>query len=325
MEKTIEKLVLAFVIISLALISLVYAKEDEIVVSLNNNPVAFNDDLGYPRVVNGRTLVPLRVISEDMGFNVKWNNSLRQVTVTDEKTTLILTIGSNKALVNGKEVSIDIREDGKVADTKAVIIKERTYVPLRFISENMGAKVDWERKAGKLYVYITQEGFTPPVINQPNKLEGTADYNDPKGNISKIINFLGEDVDERMSGQTETSYSPLKHLGTDSLFFYVIDRKEDGHNVEINIKNWYKPADHKGAEFEQELKDISPTVKEVLRFYLPETDDKLHKMIDDGFNFRWPENHNYIDTDISKIIGSSKKVKIVEDFGVLRIQIGDGQ
>ena len=76
---------------------------------------------------------------------------------------------------------------------------------------------------------------------------------------------------------------------------------------------------------EKELRTINPMVKEVLRFYLPDGYEKLYKIIDDGVNWRWDDASKYVNKDISNLIGSSKRVEIVDGYGGLRIEIGTGK
>lgn len=88
-----------------------------------------------PFINNERTLVPIRVISENLGYNVNWDNNSRKVTVKNSDKTIELFIGKKKVNVNGKDNSIDV----------APIIKnERTFVPLRFISESFDNDVKWD-------------------------------------------------------------------------------------------------------------------------------------------------------------------------------------
>ncbi|ERN51830.1 copper amine oxidase N-terminal domain-containing protein [Alkalihalophilus marmarensis] len=87
------------------------------------------------QVVNGRTLVPLRSVFEELGANVIWNQQQKTVTITHGAKKIMLKIDSNQVNVNGQPQTID------VAPT---IIGGRTYVPLRFISETIGAVVKWE-------------------------------------------------------------------------------------------------------------------------------------------------------------------------------------
>ena len=84
-------------------------------------------------IENGRTMVPLRFISEALGEKVDWKADTKTVIVGDNKASLV--IGEKEINANGKKIAID---------SPAVIKDSRTFVPLRAISEILGAKVDWE-------------------------------------------------------------------------------------------------------------------------------------------------------------------------------------
>lgn len=103
----------------------------QISVVLNGRPVVFDQP---PVIVNSRTIAPIRAIFEAMGAQVFWNETERTVTVRNETTTIQVKIDSTQAYVNGTE---------KILDVPAQIINSRTLVPVRFISESLGATVDW--------------------------------------------------------------------------------------------------------------------------------------------------------------------------------------
>ena len=85
-------------------------------------------------IENGNTLVPLRGIFEALGAEVIWNNSTRTIDATKGSNKIWLKIGSNVTKVNGKNVTV-------AAAPK--IVNGSTLVPLRFISESLGAEVLW--------------------------------------------------------------------------------------------------------------------------------------------------------------------------------------
>lgn len=87
-----------------------------------------------PKIVNDRTMLPIRFIAEALGAEVEWNGLEQKVTIVKDDIEIIITINSDKAIVNGKTVTLD---------SPAFIENDRTYLPLRFISENLGAKVEW--------------------------------------------------------------------------------------------------------------------------------------------------------------------------------------
>jgi hypothetical protein len=92
---------------------------------------------GKPFIKNGFTLVPVRFVVETLDADVAWDGDLRQVTIKDEwsGTTILLTIDSGIAIVNGKEEKLDV---------EALITGGSTYVPVRFIVENLGGKAGWD-------------------------------------------------------------------------------------------------------------------------------------------------------------------------------------
>jgi len=87
-----------------------------------------------PVVKNDRTMLPIRFIAEALGAKVGWNANEQIVTVTKDSTIIVITIGSDKALVNNKQV---------ILDSVAYIENDRTYLPIRFVTENIGADVKW--------------------------------------------------------------------------------------------------------------------------------------------------------------------------------------
>lgn len=96
-------------------------------------------------IVNGRTLVPLRVIFEELDAEVKWDAKTQTVHATRGKTNMSLKIGSTQTTLNGKTVRID---------TPAMIKQGRTYVPLRFVSESLGAEVKWDSVQNKALISL---------------------------------------------------------------------------------------------------------------------------------------------------------------------------
>lgn len=94
--------------------------------------------LDVPPVIEGdRTLVPLRGALEQFGASLDWRAESKRVTAKLGDKTVLLTIGSATALVNGRAVSLDV---------PAKVVNGRTLIPLRFVSEQIGLKVTWDGK-----------------------------------------------------------------------------------------------------------------------------------------------------------------------------------
>ena len=118
---------------------------DRVSLTLDGSPLTPDDVpalVQYPVGQNGRTLVPVRLIAERLGASVTWVPETRQVILLREESTIVLTLGSATALVNGQAMELP----GGVP--AAGVVKwegrESTMVPLRFVSEQLGATVDWD-------------------------------------------------------------------------------------------------------------------------------------------------------------------------------------
>ncbi len=88
-----------------------------------------------PIIRNGRTMLPARFIAENLGAEVGWDNDERKVTITKGDTEILIYIDSDTAKVNGEDVKLD---------SPAFIENSRTYTPVRFIVENLGASIEWK-------------------------------------------------------------------------------------------------------------------------------------------------------------------------------------
>lgn len=110
-----------------------------------------------PAIEQGRTLVPLRAIFEALGAEVHWDGKTQTVTALAGETQIVLTIGKTTAHIN---------KQPRVIDVPAKIVTGRTLVPLRFISEALGADVQWHDKTQTI-VISTQKTQPLSVVPKP--------------------------------------------------------------------------------------------------------------------------------------------------------------
>ena len=110
-------------------------------VVLNGKLVRFADSKPY--IVNGRTLVPMRKCFEMLGADVSWIEAEEKIISSVPGKEIVLQIGSNVMYVNGEAVNLD------VAPT---LTYERTYVPLRAISEAFGKSIGWDDLNWSVYI-----------------------------------------------------------------------------------------------------------------------------------------------------------------------------
>lgn len=124
-------------------------------VIIDSKDVLFKDGYGQPWLsAQDRTMVPVRIISENMGYDVDWEQETTTVIIKGNNTEVRLRVGENTALKNGQRVYIDT-QNGKPVDTKSVNINGRVYVPLRFVAEVMGGDIGYERVV--LYGVVTHK------------------------------------------------------------------------------------------------------------------------------------------------------------------------
>ena len=102
-----------------------------------------------PKIVNDRTMLPARFVAENLGAKVSWDEDKQLVTITgkqlktDEDITILIYIASDIAYVNGKEIKLD---------SPAFIDNDRTYTPVRFVAEKLGADVEWVESELKVVI-----------------------------------------------------------------------------------------------------------------------------------------------------------------------------
>ena len=101
-------------------------------------------------IEDGRTLAPIRTISEALGYYVNYNDKTRVATIQNAEKIIHLTIDSKAALVN--TFDDEIAPETVLLDVPAKIINSRTFVPVRFIAEAIGADVQWNPDSRTVYI-----------------------------------------------------------------------------------------------------------------------------------------------------------------------------
>lgn len=155
MKKIFTTLVLLLLILTS---TNVFATRD-IKISLNGQEIKTDVK---PFLENDRTLVPIRFISESLGYNVTWSEERQEVEIKNNEKTINLTINSKNAYINNNK---------KVLDVAPKIKESRTFVPVRFVAENLGVLVDWDSQT--YTVILTQnreEDNTDSYLKELNQI-----------------------------------------------------------------------------------------------------------------------------------------------------------
>lgn len=153
MKHFLEKLTITILSICIAITSFtVVLAADTITVYVNGERIHFDVD---PVTENDRTLVPMRSIFEALGATVGWDETTSTATAVNGSDTLQIKIDSTVLMKNGREIILDV---------PARLIGGRTLVPVRAVSEGLGAEVEWDAEGSRVlittgmdYNYMTDE------------------------------------------------------------------------------------------------------------------------------------------------------------------------
>ena len=150
--KKIVKSIGVGLLLSNILVSPVLARD--IHIYMNNKKIETAD---APFVKNERTLVPIRVISENLGVKVDWNQEKQEVSLEKEGNEIFLPLKEKYYVQNGEKVATDIAPEIK---------NNRTFVPLRLIAELYGKEVRWDQESYSVWIQDPGQGKLKEKPNQ---------------------------------------------------------------------------------------------------------------------------------------------------------------
>ena len=137
-----------------------------------------------PVIEDGSTLVPLRIISENMGASVVWNGEDRSVTIEKDGTNIYLILDQKTVNVNGETKELAVASK---------IIDGSTMVPIRFVSENLDCSVSWDginRIVSIIESGVVVEESKPTTVSQPTVQKEPVYTNDGKHQVIDDENFI---------------------------------------------------------------------------------------------------------------------------------------
>ncbi|MEN6461857.1 MAG: glycosyl hydrolase family 18 protein [Syntrophomonas sp.] len=149
-------------------------------------------------ILNNRTMVPIRFIIEDESLKgqVTWVNEMRKVIISCREKEIEFIIGSREAKVNGKTYYLD---------TAPYVHNNRTFVPLRFIAEQLGAVVGW---------------------NNWNR-EVTIDFNQPANRVFAYYYRNSSEFKENADLFTDVAFRWFQTNGSGDLFYEYQDNYDE--------------------------------------------------------------------------------------------------
>lgn len=108
-----------------------------------------------PTIMNGRTMIPLRLAGEALGANVTWNSLTRGITVTKDSSTINFYLNSTTYYIN------DVAHKTDVSPT---IMSGRTMLPLRVFAEALNAEVTWDNTLYDVSIDTAAPNASPVVV-----------------------------------------------------------------------------------------------------------------------------------------------------------------
>lgn len=196
---------------------------NKISIVLNNEVVATDVE---PFLKDNRTFVPVRFISEKLGFKVDWNEKAQLVTITNNDKKIELTIGNKEAKVDGKAAMIDV----------APLLKDnRTFVPLRFISENFGVKTSWDAKTYRVILETkSDDGLNLTAEEKEYYDTAKSLEEDLKIKFDEMKSYLFENASKYNETELKEIYEAKKAEATDIIKkiedLKVPDKFKESHN-----------------------------------------------------------------------------------------------
>lgn len=164
-----------------------------------------------PVIKDGRTLVPVRALTEALGANVQWDPRTNVVTIIKNGTVIELKMNSNKIKINGMESTIDV---------PAANMNDRIVVPIRFIAENFNQQVEWDEETGSIII-ISKDGTAPaPTTPAPNP--ATPNVVSINDNVMGTANGQFEFVGNWDYGFQSGAYGDDNHWSVDGDAYYQV-------------------------------------------------------------------------------------------------------
>lgn len=113
----------------------------KVTVHVDGIPLQVGD---YAFIEQGTIRVPVRDIFEALGAMISWDESSQTIMATKDELTFEVELNNRFAIINGNQVALD---------TPATLYKGKLVIPIRFVSESLGARVEWNEQSKQVDIY----------------------------------------------------------------------------------------------------------------------------------------------------------------------------
>jgi N-acetylmuramoyl-L-alanine amidase len=157
-----------------------------------------------------RTLVPVAAIASYAGAEVSWDGDTREVTIIKDETAIVLTIDSASVMVNGEEKTLPSRVPAKIVTYQE---RGRTMVPVAFVGQELGMKVDWDESSRTVRLTSPEPEAIEPEepAEEPDEKDEENGANNPSASDILLkgirITMDGDTPEIRLQTDTKITYS----------------------------------------------------------------------------------------------------------------------
>ena len=130
---------------------------------------------------HNRVLIPLRVVSSHLGGYVKWYKEDRYIQIKTKEKEILLAVNFKNARVNDRVITMD---------SSVVLIGGVTYVPLRFVSQTLGAKLNWDHENKQATITLDDQTVVVNVQNDVSQISDSRKISQSR------LNLLSEKLNE---------------------------------------------------------------------------------------------------------------------------------
>jgi N-acetylmuramoyl-L-alanine amidase len=191
MKKSILMLLFSALILLLVPVQ-IHAATNQTKIILDGQELNLPNDVEVVNVRNN-IMIPIRVVAENLKFNVNWDQKTQNVNIQQGSKAISLTVGKQEALVDNSIVTHNIAPQ---------IIKNTVVVPIRFVSEEMGLRVGWNNK--DKIVTLTSTTSLPSAPSNGSGNEGTT-------NLVNEINYANNQLVVSLDREATPVITALKN------------------------------------------------------------------------------------------------------------------
>ncbi len=158
------------------------------------------------KVINGRTMIPLRGAFEELGFSVSWDNKTSSATLKDADHTIVMTQNSKTYYVDGVKYTTDVAPQ---------LVNGSMYIPLRTLGDKIGAETAWDNSTetatieynGNTSIITTGSNTTGTTTNKPtttppttttpsNTVSSNSEIEDVLKSTAEVMDLMFETMTE---------------------------------------------------------------------------------------------------------------------------------